>query len=335
MLLRPCGPWRVAPLLLPGALLSGCPQLLKDDFQAFSGPTGAGSRGGSDPLEDASAGPRPGEGGGTLPPNGPGQYNDGGTVVGLSDADTPPDPVAVALRSALAHRYRFDPGATLLDSIGNAHAVSVGASFSAGAAVLAGTGTGQYIDLPNGLLSGLHNATFEVWVIWNVDNPTSVTSAWQRIFDLGSNSRSVEGEQVELDGAAHALYLTPSSNGSSGGSLQMRCEGCAGTRIEAPASMPTRVQVQIVGVVDDDGDLLAVYQNGQLAGSQPFPGSLSAITSCSGRPAPCDWNNWLGRSQHVEDPPFRGSILDFRIYSAALPARLIQASFAAGPDAAW
>jgi hypothetical protein len=329
MLLRRRGPWRVAPLLLAGALLSGCPQLLKDDFQGFSGRAGDGS----DRL-DASVGPGPGQDGGTLPPHRPGQHDDGGATVGPPDANTPLDPVVVALRSALTHRYRFDPAAPLADSVGGADAVSVGASFSGGAAVLAGTAAGQYIDLPNGLLSGLHNATFEVWVIWNVDDPTSATSAWQRIFDLGSNPRTVEGAQVEIDGDANALYLTPSTNGSLG-TLEMRCEGCAGTRIEAPAPMPTHVQVQVVGVVDDDGDLLAMYQNGQLAGSQPFPGSLSTLTSCSGRPAPCDWNNWLGRSQHVEDPPFRGNILDFRIYSAALAAPLIEASFAAGPDAAW
>jgi hypothetical protein len=326
MLLRRRGPWRAAPQLLAGALLCGCPQLLKDDFHGLSAP--------ADPLEDASIGPGSGEDGGKPPPRGPGRHEDGGATLGPSDANTSLDPISSALRSALVHRYRFDPGAPLVDSVGGANAVSVGATFGGGAAVLAGTGTGQYIDLPNGLLTGLQNASFEVWVIWNVDDPTSVSSAWQRIFDLGNSGKNVEGEQVEPDGDANALYLTPSSNGLEG-SLEMRCEGCAGVRIEAEAPLPTHVQVQIVGVVDDDGDLLAVYQNGQRAGSQPFPGSLSSITSCSGRPAPCDWNNWLGRSQHVEDPPFRGSILDFRIYSAALAAPLIEASFAAGPDAAW
>src|SRR6187402_430473 len=107
MPLRRSEPWRVASLLLPGALLSGCPQLLKDDFQAVSGPAGAGSRLGSDPLQDASTGPGPREDGPRPPPPGPGDDEDGGAMLGASDANTPLDPVLVALRSALVHRYRF------------------------------------------------------------------------------------------------------------------------------------------------------------------------------------------------------------------------------------
>jgi hypothetical protein len=35
------------------------------------------------------------------------------------------------------------------------------------------------------------------------------------------------------------------------------------------------------------------------------------------------------------DPPFKGRIFDFRIYSAALDSAQIQASYAAGADADW
>ncbi|MEO8179524.1 MAG: LamG-like jellyroll fold domain-containing protein [Deltaproteobacteria bacterium] len=316
--------WRLAPAVLPIAL-SACPQLLNDDFHELSqdaSPPGAAEV--PDAGVDASSSSGDAGGGTSTLPE-PDAGNAGKTP--LSD-------VQLALRAALVHRYRFDPGATLLDSVGAANAVSVGATFSGGAAVLAGTGSGQYIDLPNGLLSGLRNASFEVWVIWDVDDPTESTSSWQRIYDLGRNPTSVEGQQCELDADATALYLTPRTSGTSAGTLQLKCETCGETRLEAP-SLPVGVQVQLSAVVDDDANQFSLYRDGVLVQSLPSSSSISLITNCSGRPAPCDWNNWLGRSQHIEDPPFQGRILDFRIYSAALSASLIQASFVAGPDADW
>jgi hypothetical protein len=315
--------WRLTPVLL--ALLSACPQLLKDDFH-FAADASAGR---PERARDASLDPA-GDAGKTGPP--PALRN--GADAGPAGSPAPLSAAQVALHAALVHRYRFDPEAPLLDSVGGANAVSVGATFSAGAAVLAGTETGPYIDLPNGLLAGLHNASFEIWVIWDVDDPTKSTSEWQRIFDLGRNPTSVEGQLCVRD-AATALYLTPRTNGvSPPGTLQLKCETCGETAIQAP-SLPVGVQVQLVAVVNDDANLLSLYREGRLLASQPFPGSISTITDCSARPAPCDWNNWLGRSQHAEDPPFQGRILDFRVYSAALDAPLIQASFAAGPDAVW
>ena len=45
-----------------------------------------------------------------------------------------------------------------------------------------------------------------------------------------------------------------------------------------------------------------------------------------------DVNDWLGRSQFAADEGFTGSFLEFRIYSVALTAAQIQASYDAGPD---
>ncbi|HKO89979.1 MAG TPA: LamG-like jellyroll fold domain-containing protein [Polyangiaceae bacterium] len=307
-------------------MLTACPQLLDDEF--YAGLDGRDASSGGESVLDAGALPSgpPGPGGGAKPPPG----RDAGSA---EDAGaTPLSPVQVALRAALAHRYRFDTSAPLVDSMGGPDAVSEGAAFSAGAAVLTGGGTtGPYIDLPNGLLSGLRNASFEIWVIWDVDDPTDTTSEWQRIFDLGRNPTSVEGQQCVLNADATSLYLTPRTNGASG-KLQLKCETCGETQIVAP-SLAVGVQTQLVGVVDDDGNLLSLYRDGEFVASQPYPGSLATITDCTARTAPCDWNNWLGRSQHIEDPTFQGRILDFRIYSAALAAELIRASFSAGPDA--
>jgi len=315
------GFWRVAFAALPLVGLTACPQLLRDDFRVDVGDS-------SPPSADASGkppGPRGSRDDGPRTP--PPPELDAGNAGDAGGADAAPlSPVQVALRATLAHRYRFDSAAPLLDSVGGANADSVGATFSAGAAVLAGDG--QYIDLPNGLLSGLRNASFEIWVTWDVADPTDSTSAWQRIFDLGRNLTSVEGQQCEVDADATSLYLTPRTNA---GSLQLKCETCGETQIQT-AGLAVGVLVQLVAVVDDDANLFSLYRNGELVASPAFPGSLATITTCSGRPAPCDWNNWIGRSQHIEDPSFEGKILDFRIYSAALDGSLIRDSFSAGPD---
>lgn len=307
--------WRVAFAALPLGVLTACPQLLRDDFSVNVGAPDASVKPPGPPRASRDGGPGP------RPPPEPKPEPDAGGP----DA-APLSPVQVALHAALAHRYRFDSAAPLLDSVGGANAVSVGATFSAGAAVLGGDG--DYVDLPNGLLSGLRNATFEIWVTWEVDDPTDSSSAWQRIFDLGRNGTSVEGQQCELDADATSLYLTPRTNA---GQLQLKCETCGETQIQT-AALAVGVPVQLVAVVNDDANLFSLYRDGELVASPAFTGSIATITNCSGRPAPCDWNNWIGRSQHIEDPTFQGKILDFRIYSAALDAALIRDSFSAGPD---
>jgi len=320
---------RTAAFVVASAVLTACPQLLQDEF--FVNIPGASvpvvSDGGAqeaspDQLRDASAsgGPK----GMAHPPPGPGR--DAGPP-------PPPNPIQAALHSALVHRYRFDADAPLRDSVGGEDATAVGgATISDGAAVLAGTSPGQYIDLPNGLLANLSNASFEVWASWDVSNPSATTAQWQRIFDFGRNPSTVEGQQCVVDADATSLWLTPRNQS---GKLELLCESCTGTTLLAPGSMSVGVAVQLVAVVDDDANLLRLYQNGEPVTSVAFAGSLSQITTCSGRTAPCDWNNWLGRSQHIEDPSFAGKILDFRIYSAALHADWIKGSYTAGPDADW
>ena len=315
--------WRVAFAALALVGLTACPQLLRDDFSVDVGGHLAAS------APDASVkspGPARASRDGGPGPTPPSELDAGNTGDPGGPDAAPLSPVQIALRAALAHRYRFDSAAPLLDSVGGANAVSIGATFNAGAAVLAGDG--EYIDLPNGLLSGLRNATFEIWVIWDVTDPTDSTSAWQRIFDLGRNLTSVEGQQCEVDADATSLYLTPRTNA---GSLQLKCETCGETQIQT-AGLAVGVLVQLVAVVNDDANLFSLYRNGELVASPAFSGSIATITNCSARPAPCDWNNWIGRSQHIEDPSFQGKILDFRIYSAALDAPLIRDSFSAGPD---
>jgi hypothetical protein len=65
------------------------------------------------------------------------------------------------------------------------------------------------------------------------------------------------------------------------------------------------------------------YYNGKPSSPQSATTPLAAIN---------DMNNWLGRSQFVEDPYLRGRYNEFRIYSGFLSDADIAADYSAGPD---
>jgi len=119
-----------------------------------------------------------------------------------------PNVTQCALRAALVHRYSFDgTGTVATDSVGAADGTVVGARLArTGSVVLAGGSTDQYVDLPNGIIHPLIDATIEVWLTW--DGGTG----WQRIFDFGS-SNAPEGSR---GGAVTTLFLTPEGGGPGG-----------------------------------------------------------------------------------------------------------------------
>lgn len=327
-------------LLLP---ITGCPQLMSDDFDFFGAvhatdslPDGQvlpDASGDPDPLPLSDAGPEvqpsPLPDAGVRDPEsdaGPGAPSELADAAPLGDAAAPLDggvidPNAQALHDALAHRWRFDTLATLgVDSVGGSTAVAKnGATVSGGAAVFAGAG--QYIDLPNDVMAGMSSASIEAWVIWDVTDPAATTSDWQRIFDLGSNSSPTEDVQAS---SANGLYLSPKSGGAQG-KLHLEYRNNGNVNVDAPSGLSTGVLTQVVAVVDHDGGFLSLYRDGALVGSLSATLDLSTVVYR---------NNWLGRSQYT-DPPFKGRIFDFRIYSAALTQPLIQASYSAGADADW
>ena len=218
-----------------------------------------------------------------------------------------------AAQAALIHRYPLNTDAK--DVVGTANGSAVGGvTFDGSSAIL--DGVDGYIDLPNGLISSLSNATFEAWVNWT--QPDGGT--WQRIFDFGSNSN---GEDAQGTGTTY-LFLSPL-----GGSGQMRfaiTDGGGGAErpvLNAGAELP-RNQLSHVAVVYDQANAVArLYLNGRLVSSGAVDIPLSGIT---------DVNNWLGRS-NWPDPYFAGSLSEFRIYNSALNDLEIAASAAGGPDA--
>jgi Concanavalin A-like lectin/glucanases superfamily len=247
------------------------------------------------------------------------------TVVDAVREPTPlKQPVPVSpLESSLIHRYSFNgEGAVALDSKGAAHGEILGASLAGtGSLALAGSKTREYVNLPNGIVSGLSDATFEAWLTWDGGG------AWQRIFDFGN---STKGEDTADAGSSYLFLTTNAATDSTRGlnsGLRVAYsqngvgdeDVCFGTQ-PFPNGVPGHVAV----VVDSTAETFALYQDGLPISECPLTRPLSAID---------DVNNWLGHSNFSADVDLAARYAEFRIYSAALSARQISDSFKAGPDA--
>jgi hypothetical protein len=295
---------------------------------AGSGGTGTASAGTAGTATSAG-----GEGGAPNPvsdtcPNDPAKTAPGVCGCGFPDADTATLASCKGLKSALVHRYDFEgTGSIVSDRVGTAHgSLKGGATLSQvsgkGAVVLGGGTAGPYVDLPNGLISTLTNATLEAWVTWSGGN------AWQRIFDFGDSTNATP-EDNPANGKSY-LFLTPMTDAASGGVMRAVYSLAGGavaseTRLEGVEALPQRL-TQVVLVVDSAKQLLLLYVDGAKVGEQAFTGSLASIN---------DVNAWLGRSQYDADPELSGTFHDFRIYAAALSPLQIATSFAGGTDPAF
>jgi hypothetical protein len=326
--------------------LFGCPQLLEDRFQDGPGlpdtsldsggslhnerdasvdPAGSAGASSSAGAANSAGGAGSGSGGAAgsgLAGSNAGAAGDSGT---LPDAGTQFQPTT-ELGALLAHRYRFnDSGAAIADELGTADGTAVGAAVSAGSGKISLSGNEQYVNLPNGLISGQQSVTIEAWVNWLADS-SSATAEWQNVFDFGSSgSEDVPGY------ALNRLYL--SAKGHNPGHARA---GFYTTNfdheiyVEATQALPVSSDpnqgTQVVLVVDGELGSLTLYIDGDQQGatSNGQPIALALIQ---------DINDWIGRSQYSADPEFEGDILDFRIYSAALSSAQIALSFGLGADA--
>lgn len=246
-------------------------------------------------------------------PDDPDKADAGSCGCGLAEG-----PGCDGLIEALVHRYSFDgSNSEATDSAGSADGTILNTTLSgAGFLDLAGTTSDEYVDLPNGIVSSLSDATFEAWVTWTGG------SAWQRVFDFGSNQG---GEDAQGTGETY-LFLTPRHSNSSGVlRVAFSTDGNANeTQINAAAALALDRETHLAVVVDA-GNQIVLYIDGALEASVSFSGQLSDII---------DVNNWLGRSQ-FPDPDFQGSLNEFRIYDATLSAAEVAKSFEAGPDPAF
>jgi hypothetical protein len=241
--------------------------------------------------------------------------------------------------AGLVHRYTFDGvGTTAVDSIGDADGTVIGASLAGnGTLTLVGlTGAqDQYVALPHGLLRDLHDATFEAWINWAGSAAHDGTrTPWQRIFDFGEGTTGIEGEQASGGDALSYLFLTPQTQPRTATEavsarvayqVPHNPQSVTLETVVNTSPLPIDMDTHIGVVVDAGAHRISLFVNGAVVG---------ATTTAQDDPLSYvyDINDWLGRSQFPADDGFSGTFLEFRIYSVALTAAQIQASFDAGPD---
>jgi hypothetical protein len=244
------------------------------------------------------------------------------TVAGGGFTNTATITVAAANGPFLALRHRYSFNGDAKDSAGTADGTLMGtASIAGGALVLPGGNNGTaYLDLPNGIISSLTNATFESW------SRKTANAGWQRIFDFGSSSGA---EGTAATGVTY-IFLTTDV----GGTPQVRFAYTTNSNgAEAPvlngaangAGSATNNTNHIVVTFNTANNASALFINGTSVATGTTPLPLSGLN---------DINNWLGRSQWAGDPDFGGTIQEFRIYEGILSPTEIAVSSAAGPDGA-
>jgi hypothetical protein len=215
---------------------------------------------------------------------------------------------------ALMLRYDFGgTGSVVIDRVGDADGALRGGAMLDGDGGVALDGDDDYVDLPNHIVSRLTDATFVVWLTWDGG------VCWQRIFDFGANDA---GEDAVGD-ATSALFVTPVACGSNERLLALAEFTMSEYRLYGAGPLPDGEPVQVALVIDAAQDTFALYVDGQQVSSAPTGFELSDID---------DVNNWLGRSQWVQDINLRGRYDEFRIYAAALSPRDVATLYRRGPD---
>ena len=308
--------------------LSGCSLSMPKDEELFA-PDRSDVNHVSDPqpdaggdVDDRTPGDSSDDAGGDAQSEG--NTLDAGSEPGAADAGETNTQDAAAQpfepeRGLLVH-YRFNEssGNAVHDFAGDNDALVVGtpegheqwvaAGRVDGALELAGgaapeSGTGHYVELPQGILLGLRETSISLWL------NRSGGPMWQRVFDLGS------GQPVWL-------FFTP--------------YGGTGLPVVAGRT-PALIFVDFVPIAD------APEGEGQLAINEPIPvstwthfvltwsadqvkvylnGKLVGQTTTHGGVKPGDLGNtgqnYLGRSQFETDPYFEGLLDEFRVYDRVL-----------------
>ena len=227
--------------------------------------------------------------------------------------------------ASLLHRYPFDGSGTVIaDTVGTAAGTLIATDASAlnGMGALDLKGGLSYVNLPNGLISPLVDATLMAWISWPQGG-----AAYQRIFDFGDTTLGEDPPWEKAGDYQGASYLAASPFSSWG----------PGRNLGVEIKMPTTAAINY-GAVEDvkDSDVhqvsvvfestvgIRLYLDGLPVGSLNAP--LARLADIH------DVNDWLGRSQTEADNPLRALFYEFRIYNAALSECAIATQYLAGPD---
>jgi DUF1680 family protein len=173
------------------------------------------------------------------------------------------------------------------------------------------SGTGEYAELPAGIVSALTDFTVAAWV-----NPKQIIT-WSRIFDFGT-------------GTGTYMFLTVDAG--SGPRFSITTGGySAEQQINATSELTAGQWVHVA--VTLSGNTGTLYVNGTAVATNAAmtlnPSSLGDTT-----------NNWIGRSQ-FGDPDLPAMVDEFQIYNRALSQSEVQSLLtsaggsAGGGNVAW
>jgi len=220
--------------------------------------------------------------------------------------------------SALIHRYDFEgTGTAVLDRVGTQHGVVRGGAELEGDGALTFDGNDDYVALPSGLISNLEAVTLVAWLEWQ----GAPARCWQRILDFGNN------DSTEIDGAGNvtsSIFVTPSNCSHNVLTAVLEFVDSQDT-IRALEPLPQDESSLVALVYDETDSRFELFLNGELVAAATPGRSLSEID---------DVNNWLGRSQWIQDQVvfLRARYLEFRIYDRGLSVDEIAELALRGPD---
>jgi hypothetical protein len=207
----------------------------------------------------------------------------------------------------LAHRYSFTSSdSNVWDSIGMAHGMLTGnATITNDALNLPGT-SGNYVNLPGGLVSGSSAATIEFWAAF------ATNGNWVRVFDFG-----------DISGSAGQNYLSFSPH-TSANTIQLGLATTDGTLTLSSAEVFDNLSLHVVCIIDPANSYSAVYTNGVL---------LCAVTNATPPLNSVDtaWS-FIGRSLFGADAWLDATIDEFRIYDSRLTPAEIAVNDQFGPN---
>jgi hypothetical protein len=208
---------------------------------------------------------------------------------------------------ALAHRYSFSSSTSnAWDSIGMAHGLLAGnATITNNALQLTGA-SGDYVNLPGGLVSGSSAATIEFWADFGADGNGA------QVFNFGDISNSTG--QNFLSFSPHTIANT----------AQLGLATTAGTLNLSTPGIFDNLALQVDCILDPANGYNAIYTNGVLvsAVTSPTPPLNSVSTAWS----------FIGRSLFGTDAWLNATIDEFRIYDGRLTPAQLAANGLSGPN---
>lgn len=190
--------------------------------------------------------------------------------------------VFLDVQTGLIHRYTFDDspdGVTVPDIVGGADGTLVNRT---GAAVIAdgqvtmgnngtqtnNSGTGDYIDLPNGIVSTLTQMTIQCWATYTDDS----LAIWGRVFSFGTSDG---GEDASPSGSGTGYFTVQPNRAGNDAGAEIHAQGSGSSAsIVLNGRSPLHEEVQYTYVQDDIAHRVRFYINGTLQGTMSSEGIM-------------------------------------------------------------